>query len=1723
MKNLQKLFALILVFALSTNTVFAAFINVDTNADDPTTALNACTVAAGDCSLRGALSIAGSGDSIGFGSDMIITPSTGYSIGTPLNLNGVAGGRVTQIDGSSLLSGVDILNVTNAADGATIKGMYLYGNAAGGNNSAIRVDSGAVDVIIGGAGAGEGNVIGLKPGDITTFAANTYGIRSAGSNISVIGNTISNNTQTGLFINGGSDFLVQGNKIGTTSTGNTISSNGADGIALTGPTTINGGNGGTEGLIIGGTTGEGNTISGNGNNGIKIGGAGSTITGTVKIQGNHIGVGSNGTTAITNGANGGGRGIYTDSTSSGVDFTIGATGEDTGEMNTISNNIQGGIFINDATSINIQGNSIGFDSTGAGDHGNGDYGIKINAPSATVINIGNGGAAVTHKNYIGNSSTSLNNSAGALEIDNSANNATIKIQNNVIGLAADLTTLAGNITNGIYLSAPGNYIIGTDNDSVTDANEFNVISANEGNGIKTVNGIHGVTIAGNYIGLKSGDGGITYNAAAGNGTGISGELNGITIDGASITSLAIGGSNAVQRNYISSNLGHGVSIFSATSSSIAVSVLNNYIGLGGNGLTALGNTRSGINIANGGALSIINNVIGNNNSGNSGSYDGVYISGGTGLTFTGNKVGTDSAGLAPKGNGNGGLSINDTSMTSLVIGGSSSTDSNVFAASAGSSTASGITIQDLAPGATATIQGNYVGIGADGTTTTGLGNAGKGIYLAGAIATLVIGGNNDLAHDILAEGNIISNNGYEGIVISGGSAGVSNASVYGNLIGVKLDGTTAAGNGSAGISFAVDAGTINIGEANGTTTASKRNIISNNAFYGIYSLLNSGLPGVANGIIKIKNNYIGTDKTGSVDLGNEYGGISLSSGTGTQTLVIGTDLDSVNDDFEGNLISGNNKHLGSEGNGISIRTTSLGLGKIYGNIIGLNLAKTAKLANDDNGVQLDGISGSSIVNVGNISLLGRNYISGNGDTIAGTGGGVTISISSADAIVSVLGNVIGLDGTLTSALGNANSGVEIGNNTIGTINVGGSNSTEKNYIGGNGSTGSLGNGIGILVVGASGSIVNIIGNMIGLNGDGNAAIPNLTYGILTAGDGTYNIGDGTTDGKNIISGNTGAGIGIWGGNTTILRNLIGVAADGATALVNGGYSIDVNTHSGFGNISALKIGSATSPNTINNTSRVGAYIDSDNADFKTWNETNNSFNTDNSWTSTSSPTYNYWERYVNAVLANYGPQAAPEPVIVVVDNNNSGGGGGSLPSHPSTPRTNTNTDNTTTDTTITTDIPVDNTTPVEDNLKDFVIKQKLNEAINVTSDTITGKDEVNLDLLINPSINPYTSQVVEKTPEQIIVSDGLDKIDSGEKLSSNEQKKVERTASSVIQKSVGDLFKKAEIGGSKAPIISVSLANGKKKTLSRNTQIEFALDANAALDNQEKADSNGQDKVYLTPYSIIGDNNVSALLQVMEGGSIGDKYASDKIFFKGLSGLADEVDSIEKLLPTKPEITNLQPGMEVSPEFLLWVAGPKAEDVSAFAVDKVDPANPKSWKIYDMGKYAIDGDHKTALALDLSAKMDKPIKKFTIVVQDKNGKGSSQEVTVNKDQTMKLNSVSLQNGNNITFADIATKNKDLNYLGKLLVKDGVIQVQNNKNADPKMIAVRGYSEPGSVVFVTWKSILTTSTVIADTNGYFEVQVPKEVEAGDHTAYTYSYNKGKKTASNFAKIIFAKFF
>jgi hypothetical protein len=121
---------------------------------------------------------------------------------------------------------------------------------------------------------------------------------------------------TGILIDGGvvGPVNIQGNFIGTTTTGNAVLGNGGPGIHIVGSTNVN----------IGGTTASARNViggSGNGNTpkgpGILVEGNSPFSTGTAIIQGNNIGIGADGSTNIGNIGN-------------GIEFMSNATGSTVG-------------------------------------------------------------------------------------------------------------------------------------------------------------------------------------------------------------------------------------------------------------------------------------------------------------------------------------------------------------------------------------------------------------------------------------------------------------------------------------------------------------------------------------------------------------------------------------------------------------------------------------------------------------------------------------------------------------------------------------------------------------------------------------------------------------------------------------------------------------------------------------------------------------------------------------------------------------------------------------------------------------------------------------------------------------------------------------------------------------------------------------------------------------------------------------------------------------------------------------------------------------------------------------------------------------------------------------------------------------------------------------------------------------------------------------------------
>jgi hypothetical protein len=398
----------------------------------------------------------------------------------------------------------------------------------------------------------------------------------------------------------------------------------------------------------------------------------------------------------------------------------------------------------------------------------------------------------------------------------------------------------------------------------------------------------------------------------------------------------------------------------------------------------------------------------------------------------------------------------------------------------------------------------------------------------------------------------------------------NNNVIQGNYIGVDSTGTIRRAN-NYGIVMTGDHNLIG-----GTSTAA-RNIISANNSYGVSI-------GGANNVVQ--GNFIGTDVTGTVALGNGIEGLDLSSGSGqlVNNLVGGTVVGARN------VISGNTNYnlvLRSAGN------------VIQGNFIGTDVTGTAKLSSNATGIDLEGDSNL----IGGTTAEARNIISGNGGAgifwngfggslvriqgnfigtdltglnkvangtgisasgsailIGGSGPGTGnlisgndsagVAFSSSNAGHLVQGNLIGTDVTGNAALGN---GTRVSINASGST-LGGSSPGMRNVI--------SGNQVGVQIGGQSfpgpgGNFVQ--GNYIGLNSEGNQSLPNLQNGIVISGSSNNTIGGTNPNQRNKIVSNGGAGVLVNAGNGNLVR---GNAISGSTNL---GIDLLSNNHTGITN------------------------------------------------------------------------------------------------------------------------------------------------------------------------------------------------------------------------------------------------------------------------------------------------------------------------------------------------------------------------------------------------------------------------------------------------------------------------------------------------------------------------------------------------------------------------------
>ena len=305
---------------------------------------------------------------------------------------------------------------------------------------------------------------------------------------------------------------------------------------------------------------------------------------------------------------------------------------------------------------------------------------------------------------------------------------------------------------------------------------------------------------------------------------------------------------------------------------------------------------------------------------------------------------------------------------------------------AGNSTVSGLVINRFSGvginlnSASNLVAGNLIGTNAAGTAASG--NDSQGIRIDSGSSNLV-GGITPEARNVISGNN-------EGMEIRG----VCDSNmVQGNFIGTNAAGTAAVGNISNGVRITNGPTKTTVGG----TTAAARNVISGNGEDGV----NIEAPTSGN---VVQGNFIGTDVTGTLDLGNASNGVRITA----QDNTIGGTTAAAR-----NVISGNDE------NGLGINSGASG-NLVQGNFIGTDVNGTAALGNSSAGVYIFSASDNTI----------GGSVSGESDTIAFNGaGGVVVNGGTGNSILSnsIFANVglgidLGDDGVTPNDTGDGDSG-----------------------------------------------------------------------------------------------------------------------------------------------------------------------------------------------------------------------------------------------------------------------------------------------------------------------------------------------------------------------------------------------------------------------------------------------------------------------------------------------------------------------------------------------------------------------------------------------------------------------------------------------------------------------------------------------------------------------------
>lgn len=1026
----------------------------------------------------------------------------------------VSGSADTTIAGNSIgvnaaIDDEDVagtIAIANGGDGIRIEGEASTGSVVGGDDETlrnlvsgndghgIRLEGGATGITI------AGNWIGLASDGFLALGNGLAGVslEAAPENVIAAGNVISANGGDGIELLAGSDgTIIEGVIVGTDAEGANAVGNGGSGLTIDASSDVVVGSGslfsGNEGygiLVLDGSVGNiiggsyvglnilGTFDIGNAAGGIRIEGAdtiGTLVGGTdpnvisgnggngieiidateTTLEANYVGLTAAGDEAVANA----GHGV----------LIVDAPTTLVQGANAVSGNKGDGIRVEGAGSTGtvILGSFVGTDAFGLGRIANQGAGIRLTSTSGIVV----GGLSELDLNVIsGNAGHGI--VVGGTEDGEGASN--VQISGNRIGVDFDGALAIANALAGIAIL--GAESLGTVIDN-------NVISGNLRDGIEVDGGAGEVTIFANRVGTD-----LAGAANIGNGR------DGIRITGGG--NNTIGSDAFADGNLVSGNLGSGIAIRDGSTNN---EISFNLVGLDAAGAVGMGNGGDGIVVDGSPSNFIVSNVVG----GNSASGISVSGSGSEDVEIRGNFVGTNLTASKAVANGFAGIEIDGAVRT--LVGGIAPADRNVVSGNAGA----GIVV--TAAEATE-IRQNLVGLTASGLGR--LGNAGNGIVIAGSVGTVVsernriaFNGNeaSGTGHGIVVDagsidtvvgslasatgGNLIYSNLLDGVRI-GGDATVGSV-VAANFIGTNENRVLGLGNGGSGVSIVGSSGhTIGATLPASTKAPNLGNVVIGN-LDGI-TIIDAGADDIDAGNVVL----------GNLIRANRRSGVAVA---GSSNHTIG-----------GALAESANTIVLNGGDGVLVAVNSAGI-VVTGNYIGTDLARTTKLGNTGDGVE---INASVSTTVGGQAAL-ANVILGNAvgirvdDSLTADADTPNVLVGNTVQANRLAGIVVADSGfTLVGQAGLGN--IVVGNAGDGIVLAGGAVSTtvEGNRVGVTATGAPLGNlGDGIELAGAQENAV--LGNVIRSN---------QLAGIRVAGSALNAIGGTGVGESNEIAANRASGV-----------------------------------------------------------------------------------------------------------------------------------------------------------------------------------------------------------------------------------------------------------------------------------------------------------------------------------------------------------------------------------------------------------------------------------------------------------------------------------------------------------------------------------------------------------------------------------------------------------------------